>query len=352
MKDIQGALYAQIKAHFPCDKRRTELICKLIVGLLKLTQSGLSKWSKALPGEKDMEAKYKQMQRFARYFRFSPRLYSKVIWQLYGQGQQVYLTLDRSEWKMRGRWLQVTMIGIAHQGMSIPLLWQVCNGQGNTACSTRKALLSCFDKWIDRQPNQHIWWVADREYIGKDWFRELLERKMQFCIRLRKNVTLTRQNRKIKLHQLFECTTLRTLAKPRKLYGTSLYLAGQKLEHGDYFIVGSATRTMRLAQIYQQRWQIETLFAAYKSRGFNLERCRVNLAKRIKTILFVLSIAAVWAIRTGQWLLKQGKQIPLKTYKDKPAQKWKSLFRWGLDHLQNITLNNLDFTSVINLCPV
>jgi hypothetical protein len=66
--------------------------------------------------------------------------------------------------------------------MSIPLLRQVYNGQGNTAYSTRRALLDCFHRWIDRKPDQHIWWVADREYAdhrlkpgstGKGWFREL-----------------------------------------------------------------------------------------------------------------------------------------------------------------------------------
>ncbi len=138
--------------------------------------------------------------------------------------------------------------------MSIPLLWQVYNRQGNTAYSIPKALLSCFDKWIERKPHQQVWWVADREYTGKDCFRELLERKMQFCIRLRKNVTLTHHNKKISLHGLFGCPTLRTLSKPRKLYGTNLCLAGQKLPDGDYFIVGSPTRTRRLARIYQHRW--------------------------------------------------------------------------------------------------
>ena len=126
----------------------------------------------------------------------------------------------------------------------------------------------------------------------------------------------------------------------------------RNLPDGDYLIVGSATKTKRLAQVYEHRWQIETLFAAFKSRGFNLESCRVNLAKRIKTLIFVLSIAAVWAVRTGQWLLKQGKSIPLKHYKDKPPQYCKSLFRWGLDHLQNIALGNFDFQRVIQLCLV
>ncbi len=51
----------------------------MIIGLLKLTQSSLSKWSKALPGEKELEATYKQLQRFARFFRFSPACIVKYL---------------------------------------------------------------------------------------------------------------------------------------------------------------------------------------------------------------------------------------------------------------------------------
>ncbi len=304
-----------------------------------------------MPGEKDLEAKYKQLQRFARYFRFSPCLYCKVIWQLYGQGKQVYLTLDRSEWKMRGKWVQVTMIGIAYQGMSIPLLWQVYNGQGNTAYSTRKALLDCFHQWIDRKDNQQIWWVADREYIGKDWFKELLLRKMQFCI-LAQNVTLIHQNKKIKLHELFECSTLRTLSKPRSSMAPCSTWLARNYPTGTTSLSAVPPRLSAWLR-YEHRWQIETLFAAFKSRGFRQPgKLPGKPHKRIKTLIFVLSIAAVWALTTGQWLVKQGKNIPLKNYKDKPAQNGKAFSDGGSTTLQNITLNNLDFQSVIQLCPV
>jgi hypothetical protein len=351
-EDINGALFSQIKGYFCCDQRRIKLIAELIIGLLKLKQSSMAHWSKALPGDKELDSKYKQIQRFARFFRFSPRLYCQIIWSLYGQGQQVYLTLDRSEWKKRGKWVELVMVGIAYQGMSIPLLWQVYNGRGNTAYATRKALLVCFHNWVKPTQDQRVWWLADREYVGKKWFEALLKRKMHFCIRLPKGAMLTQGNKQMKVHQLFECAHWRVLTKPRKLQGAMLYLAGQRLPDGDYFIVCSASKTPKLAAIYQQRWQIETLFAAFKSRGFNLEDCGLNLARRLKTLIFVLAIAAVWALRTGQWLIKQGKLIPLKQYKDQSKQRWKSLFRWGLDHLQNIALNNLDFKHVIQLCPV
>ncbi len=352
MQDIQEVLLAQMKGYFCCDKRRLKLICHLLIGLLKLTQSSLSKWSKALPGEQQLEAKYKQLQRFARFFRFSPRVYAGVVWGLFGQEKVVYLTLDRSEWQMRGEWVQVVLVGIAHQGMSIPLLWQVLKRQGNTAPTTRKALRKCFDEWLDRSPEQVIWWLADREYVGKEWFQELHQRKMRFCIRLRKSVRVWQGRQPLKLARLFECPHLRTLTKPRQVYGCRLYLAGHQLPNGDFFILGSATKTKKLAAIYQKRWQIETLFAAYKSRGFHLGSCRVNRAQRIKTLLFLLSIALLWAVKTGLWLIQQGKAIPLKNLKNHAPQKWKSLFRWGLDYLQNLTLNNLPYRPILNFCPV
>jgi transposase len=364
MKDIESELYEQIKGHFSCDKRRVKLISSLIVSLVKLTQSSLSKWSKALKGEQSLEAKYKQLQRFARFFAFSPRLYAQVIWQLFGQEKQVYLTLDRTEWKQRGVWIQVLMLGIAHQGMCIPLLWQSANAQGNSPLITKKALIKCFKRWIEPIQGQTVYCLADREFGSKQWFDLLKEAQIRFCIRLKKNALFKTQaqvekqantNSKTQrncLYTLFESQSRLTLKKPIQLYGRWIYVSGQKLASGDYFIVGSLEYRLDLAKLYQNRWQIETLFGAFKSKGFNLESCRINRAKRIKTLLFILAIGLIWAIRTGSWLIEQGKKIPIKRFKNKKEQRWKSVFRWGLDHLQNILLNNLDYQCIINLCPV
>lgn len=84
MQDINKKLEVQLKKHFNCDKRRTRLIANLIIGLLKLTESSLSMWCKTLGGERSLEARYKQLQGFARFFRFSSKLYARFIWQLYG----------------------------------------------------------------------------------------------------------------------------------------------------------------------------------------------------------------------------------------------------------------------------
>ncbi|MDJ1492450.1 transposase [Cytophagaceae bacterium DM2B3-1] len=222
------------------------------------------------------------------------------------------------------------------------------------------SLTGYFTNWIKPAPGQEIYCLADREFGSKDWFGILIESKIHFCVRLKKNALLRTkpESKAVALYTLFEnksgftSRAKLTFKQPVYVYGTCLYVSGHQLANGEYFIVGTDIYRRDWASIYQNRWQIETLFSAFKSRGFNLESCRVNAAKRTKTLLFVLAIGLIWAVQTGSWLIEQGKRIPMKKLKDGKKQKWKSIFRWGLDQLQNILLNNLDFKHVIDLCPV
>ena len=127
------------------------------------------------------------------------------------------------------------------------------------------------------------------------------------------------------------------------------------LPNGDYFIVATTTYLRNIASLYSQRCgsppgQIETLFGAYKSRGFQWEDCRVTHHRRIHTLLFVLAISLIWAIRTGEWLIKQGRLIVQKRFKSgKTERSLVSVFRHGLDHLQDLALNQPDFQSLTKL---
>lgn len=348
MQDIQVDLMAQLKSHLPVDQRRLRLISELLVALIKLQDACLSGWSRALNRPVSQQARYKQLQRFMRYFRFSQRLYAQLIWQRYGQGQQVVLTLDRTEWFMRGQWVQVLMLGIAHQGMSIPLLWQTHNRRGNSPVATRNALLRAFSQWLPISSEQQIWWTADREFGGKDWFKRLTHSKMHFCIRLKRNETVGPKGHTKRLHQLFETPRWRVLRQARWVKGQWLYLSGCRLANGDYVVLGSATPRQGLAWLYRQRWQIETLFGAFKSRGFDLTQCRINQPARLQTLLFVLALASTWAVEVGQWLIEQG--VPLRLiWVEQQQRKAKSLFRHGLDHLQQVALHGWDYKALIQL---
>ena len=73
------------------------------------------------------------------------------------------------------------------------------------------------------------------------------------------------------------------------------------LPSGAYLIVVSNRPGHQALEVYKRRWQIEVLFEALKSRGFNFEETRLREAKRLETLCGVLAIAFCWAYHVGAW---------------------------------------------------
>lgn len=333
MQSNEDAVYDAIKDHFQCDKRRIRFMALLIIALLKLADSSLAQWSLAINQTTLRASRLKRLHRFVSLFNFSARIYAQVVWQRYGQAKEVILTLDRTEYKQRGEWIQLLVLGIAHQNMSVPLLWHSANRQGNSPALARKALLKVFQKWIQRSANQLVYITADREFVGPE-FRtcDLIP-----LIRIRANAILTQGGKKQRVSTLFDTTTWRILRQPRQLYKSRLYLSGMRLSDGDYLIVYSDRYLSRSQAIYARRWQIETLFGAFKSRGFALEGCGLTNHHRIRRLLFILSMSLIWALETGEWLVKAGHKLPTRQLRAR-CQTLLSLFRHGLDELRDRVL--------------
>jgi hypothetical protein len=87
-------------------------------------------------------------------------------------------------------------------------------------------------------------------------------------------------------------------------------------------------------EIYTRRWDIETMFRAFKSAGFNLEDTHLTDYDRIQTLLCVMAIAFCIAYKTGEITVET--KPPLIKSHGKPAR---SIFRTGLDILRNLIAN-------------
>lgn len=101
----------------------------------------------------------------------------------------------------------------------------------------------------------------------------------------------------------------------------------------------------RACGLYRRRWEIETLFAAMKSQGFDLEAKHMTAPDRISRLVGLSSLAFVWSHLVGQW---RHKQDPLKTKKHGWLEK--SLFRYGLDLLQSVMLNLAEMKDEFRRC--
>jgi hypothetical protein len=99
-------------------------------------------------------------------------------------------------------------------------------------------------------------------------------------------------------------------------------------------------------EAYRKRWEIETLFAALKSRGFDPEATRSIRPERIRKLLGILAFAYIWARLAG--LDREHREGPPKRCSNgHPA---KSFFRYGLDRLRELVSNSWRMQTELARC--
>jgi transposase len=119
-----------------------------------------------------------------------------------------------------------------------------------------------------------------------------------------------------------------------------MYVAGVKYQKDgktEYLIVASRERNKYAIEEYKVRWQIETMFGCLKSRGFNFEETHLTQPEKISKLLMLLGLGLLLAILMGEFQVATLKQVKMKLKKNKRYAK--SLFRIGLDSLQNLLFN-------------
>lgn len=88
---------------------------------------------------------------------------------------------------------------------------------------------------------------------------------------------------------------------------------------------------------YKDRWQIETMFKAFKSGGFNFEDTHLTDPQRIAKMIALVCIAFIWAYLVGISRNKNGHPIKIKNH----GRRAYSIFKFGLMFIAHALLNPL-----------
>lgn len=101
-----------------------------------------------------------------------------------------YLIVDRTNWKRGTKNFNLLTIGNLLEDVFMPLYWLQLNKRGNSNIDDRKALIDGLSNLIVKAGRAITGSIllADREFIGQDWFEYLLTRKLSFVIRLREKM--------------------------------------------------------------------------------------------------------------------------------------------------------------------
>jgi hypothetical protein len=324
-------LIEMFHVYFGWNRARIHCIVALILGIIQLGTVNLTKIACTFPGSAQPDSSYKRLQRLFRKFTLNFDKTSQFIAHLTGL-ERWKLTLDRTNWKFGIFNVNYLTLGIAHIKIAFPVLWTCLDKKGNSNTQERTDLLERFLKIFGA--SRIFCLLADREFIGQDWFKYLINKSIIFRIRIKNNTRVTNSRGvPVPVKNLFRHLPRRhylILSSPRQIWGHSLYMIGFKMADGELVIITTQEQPETALEDYKERWQIETLFSCLKTRGFDLEATHMKDPERLEKLLAFTAIAFSWAHLIGEWR-HEVKPIKIKKH-ERPAR---SLFRHGLDYLRN-----------------
>ncbi|MEM6320792.1 MAG: transposase, partial [Bacteroidota bacterium] len=102
-----------------------------------------------------------------------------------------YLTLDGTSWELGDKKIHLITLCLVYEGVSIPIWWEELDKKGHSNFKERKRVIREASKILDLSG---LILLADREYIGKEWFNYLRNKKIGFIIRLKAKTYCTEIN--------------------------------------------------------------------------------------------------------------------------------------------------------------
>jgi hypothetical protein len=245
------------------------------------------------------------------------------------------------------------MIGIAEGGIAYPIAWSVLDHGGGSGAEEHTDLLKQFLQLVE--PDQIRALVADREFTGSDFLKELSEQEIPFVIRLKKDRRVGPPSGEWSLPTKMFARACRPgqtkhLDAPKGLGGAKSLecqvTAGRLEENSFLIIAGREVDSESMLELYRKRWEIETLFAALKSRGFGLEATHMTKPDRIRKLLGILALTYSWTRIIG--IERKAREGPPRECTNGYPEK--SLFRYGLDRLRELTVNWYQMQSELHRC--
>lgn len=346
ISELSRILSEQLDWH----KSRRDCFAQMLLALFVVRSVNLSEIAVAMDGKKAcIESRYKRVYRFFSQFEFDFTCVSRWIYLLFfNPNQKVYIAIDRTNWYWGKAKINVFMLSICYEGIAIPLFWRLLPKAGSTTAKEQIELLSRFIKTFGKESIQGV--LGDREFPNKRLIAWFVEERIPFYLRVKGNIDVCIGRKKFKnAAQLFNHLApyqQQVFGMRVDVFGQPLYLAGSKNSREELMIVLTNQPPKNAIACYLRRWEVETLFAALKTKGWRFEETRIIEPKRIEKLLVLLSIGFVWAHRIGEWKASI-KPIPLKKIRNQKRPK-NSFFRLGLDLLRDFLTNSVNKIKLFN----
>ena len=298
--------------YYKWNKRRIGFFGNLISAIIRSRSVNMQKVAENIEGKAKTESNYRRIQRIFKDqdidFDMTARLLSTIL----PSKENWVLTMDRTNWKLGKSNINLLVLGVSYKGMAIPLLWNFLTKEeslieckrGNSNFQERKELLEKFISIFGVGRIKAL--TADREFIGQEWFEWLNEKNIPFVIRIRNNSVIdTNEFDSENVKELFKYVRKNEFCAFGKtsIFNTQLHLGGIRASKSEEPLIVVSNRKIdkKTIAIYKRRWEIETMFGALKSKGFNFEESKISEKLKVEKLMAFLSISFIWSILAGDY---------------------------------------------------
>ena len=289
---MQRSFSAKLSDGLSLSNSRLETLCLLVVGIASVRTVNLSHLSGEMPTQAKVESTYRRLQRFFQHVVLGEDWSAQLVIRMLGLFGNWNLCLDRTNWKIGRKQINLLVLAVATRPYRVPLIWTVLGKAGNSNTKERIALMKRYLDLFGAESIKCL--LADREFIGLDWLDFLHGQDIPFIIRVRSNLyVLCEDGTRRSLREL-----LRTCRGERAFtahFGTSkdaepvwLNFTAKRIQGKELLIVVSNRLAHHALTTYRMRWAIECMFAEAKTKGFNLEDTRLSIAKKLSLLVLCL----------------------------------------------------------------
>lgn len=256
------------------------------------------------------------------------------------------LVMDGTSWTIGETKVHYLVLSVLVNSVAVPIYWMQLEKIGASSQEERKEMFEAAFKLFNLKG---MTLLADREYVGKEWFKFLKNNEIHFVIRLRVTDYQDEVNQAKGCNYLAlinRCATRnRVIKKQIWLNNVAYYYVMMPnpkpdAEESVMVFLTTLTNEQKAARLYARRWKIECLFKHLKSNGYNLEE--LNLKALNKTLLMMAIVVTAYILAIGEGLKRQ-KTINMKRYADGAETPEVSIFREGLAILTSKCFRFIDF---------
>ncbi len=327
------------RPHFGLSKTRLETFAILLTGFANCRTVNLSHLASQFSGKALHTSNGRRLQRFFQHVRFDGDVVAQLTLRLLNLSGPTPLALDRTNWKLGKKDVNVLVLAIATRRFRVPPMLTMIDHRGNGATTQRMELISRHLRLFGASTMEAL--LADREFIGDDWMGFLIENNVPFVVRVRENAYVTAEDgRRFQLRSLLrkrgKGIWTGWLSGMTHAPDNLLHFAGQRMKKGELpLVVTNIAEPRRALDLHRKRWRTECLFGDAKTRGFNIEDTHITDPAKLATLLAIIALAVTWACRCASRVM--GPKAPRRKTHRRREKSW---FGTGLDALRRWLLHD------------